>query len=331
MQQTLTNSASVKLACGRQEHALRPSMRSTCGALLYRLAQPASSMARVGVAAVSTTARAARADVAEAPRPSAAPSLHTLEAGPALLLSSSTAWHFTTLALGLPLTVRRWRLKAHYTTCEPRCALHLQDLQLKSPFTSDLPADPDTSNSLRQARRVPALRTLFEPAQACPPPHGAARLSVQALSWVCTCCTLPKLLPQQVYGASYSYVAPTPTGTQPYLVAASPAVAQLIGLDPGDMQRPEFAAAFSGNAPLPGGPRPFAQAYGGHQFGSVCACGTIVGHLWCCVALHAWVSHFRGCAGMPRACTPRPETRTLCITVQRVIRAWERRAMADRG
>jgi len=116
-----------------------------------------------------------------------------------------------------------------------------------------------------------------------------------------------------VYGASYSYVAPTPTGTQPYLVAAAPAVAQLIGLEPGDMQRPEFAAAFSGNAPLPGGPRPFAMAYGGHQFGSVCACGVVVSHLWCCAALHACISCFRRCVSMPCVCTPGPEDRTLCI------------------
>ena len=37
----------------------------------------------------------------------------------------------------------------------------------------------------------------------------------------------------QVHGALYSYVDPTPSGTQPYLVAAAPAVAQLVGLKPG--------------------------------------------------------------------------------------------------
>ena len=41
-----------------------------------------------------------------------------------------------------------------------------------------------------------------------------------------------------------------------------------IVFGPGAVHRPEFAAVFSGNAPLPGGPRPYAQAYGGHQFGS---------------------------------------------------------------
>ncbi len=46
-------------------------------------------------------------------------------------------------------------------------------------------------------------------------------------------------------------------------------VAQMIGLDPEECERPEFAAVFSGNAPLPQGIRPYAQNYGGHQFGMV--------------------------------------------------------------
>ena len=43
----------------------------------------------------------------------------------------------------------------------------------------------------------------------------------------------------------------------------------MIGLDPEDCERPEFAAVFSGNAPVPQGARPYAQNYGGHQFGMV--------------------------------------------------------------
>lgn len=74
----------------------------------------------------------------------------------------------------------------------------------------------------------------------------------------------------QVTGALYSYVDPTPTGTRPYLVAGAPAVAQLISLDPRELHRPEYAASFSGNAPLPAvGVRPYSHVYGGHQFGSV--------------------------------------------------------------
>jgi hypothetical protein len=55
----------------------------------------------------------------------------------------------------------------------------------------------------------------------------------------------------QVKGAFYSLVEPTPTGTEPQLVAFSPEVAAQIGLDPAEAQRPEFAAAMSGNAPMP--------------------------------------------------------------------------------
>ena len=43
----------------------------------------------------------------------------------------------------------------------------------------------------------------------------------------------------------------------------------MIGLDPEECRRPEFAAIFSGNAPVPQGVRPYAQNYGGHQFGMV--------------------------------------------------------------
>ena len=84
----------------------------------------------------------------------------------------------TPLAWAFRLTMRRCRLKAQYMTCESRCAFCLQDLRLESPFTSDLPADPDTSNSLRQARQVPAMRTPLEPVRACPPLHGPVRLPV---------------------------------------------------------------------------------------------------------------------------------------------------------
>jgi uncharacterized protein YdiU (UPF0061 family) len=73
---------------------------------------------------------------------------------------------------------------------------------------------------------------------------------------------------RQVHGAFYSLVAPTPTGTQPGLVAFSPEVAAAIGLDAAEVQRPEFAAVMSGNAPIPNSAgKTYAQCYGGHQFG----------------------------------------------------------------
>ena len=52
----------------------------------------------------------------------------------------------------------------------------------------------------------------------------------------------------------------------PYLVAASPAAAALLGLAPGELERPDFAAVFAGNQPLPGS-EPLAAVYSGHQFG----------------------------------------------------------------
>ncbi|KAL4419101.1 hypothetical protein ABPG77_010040 [Micractinium sp. CCAP 211/92] len=73
-------------------------------------------------------------------------------------------------------------------------------------------------------------------------------------------------VPRQVSGALYSWVPPTRTGTEPTTIAASADVARLVGLEPGETRRPEFALIFSGNAPLPQ-TRSYSQCYGGHQFG----------------------------------------------------------------
>ena len=53
---------------------------------------------------------------------------------------------------------------------------------------------------------------------------------------------------------------------EPYMVCASRDVAELIGLDPGEMQRPEFTEIFAGNV-LPPGSDALAAVYSGHQFG----------------------------------------------------------------
>lgn len=73
--------------------------------------------------------------------------------------------------------------------------------------------------------------------------------------------------PRQVFDSTYSFVTPTPTNTEPTTILASNDVAQLIGLEPSETQRAEFALIFSGNAAMPG-TKPYAQCYGGHQFGS---------------------------------------------------------------
>ena len=71
---------------------------------------------------------------------------------------------------------------------------------------------------------------------------------------------------RQVHGAAFSWVDPTPV-PDPHTVAWSPEVADLLGLDPGLCTSDDFAAVFGGNR-VPAGARPFALAYGGHQFGS---------------------------------------------------------------
>lgn len=63
----------------------------------------------------------------------------------------------------------------------------------------------------------------------------------------------------------YTRLPSTPLPT-PYLVCASEAAAELIGLDPAEFDAPEFTEVFSGNAELPGS-QPLAAVYSGHQFG----------------------------------------------------------------
>lgn len=55
--------------------------------------------------------------------------------------------------------------------------------------------------------------------------------------------------------------------SNPRLVSASAAAAQLLDLDPACLEHPDFVRYFSGNAPLPGA-EPLAMVYAGHQFGS---------------------------------------------------------------
>jgi hypothetical protein len=57
----------------------------------------------------------------------------------------------------------------------------------------------------------------------------------------------------QVRSSMYSWVSPTPTGTEPTTIAASAAVARLVGLDPAEALRPEFALVFSGGWVVGGG------------------------------------------------------------------------------
>ncbi len=63
----------------------------------------------------------------------------------------------------------------------------------------------------------------------------------------------------------YQAKAPDPV-SEPYLVDFNPDAAELIGLDPAESKRPEFAEYFGGNKLLPGSD-PLAMVYCGHQFG----------------------------------------------------------------
>lgn len=64
----------------------------------------------------------------------------------------------------------------------------------------------------------------------------------------------------------YRRVKPTALPA-PYLVSFNEAAAELIGLDPREAAKPQFAEYFSGNKLLPGSD-PISAIYAGHQFGT---------------------------------------------------------------
>ncbi|KAJ0953126.1 hypothetical protein HanPSC8_Chr02g0080351 [Helianthus annuus] len=71
---------------------------------------------------------------------------------------------------------------------------------------------------------------------------------------------------RQVHHACYSKVSPSVQVENPQLVAWSESVAEILDLDHKEFERPDFPLLFSGASPLVGG-LPYAQCYGGHQFG----------------------------------------------------------------
>jgi len=66
--------------------------------------------------------------------------------------------------------------------------------------------------------------------------------------------------------AFYSRLAPTPFASSPYIVSFNAQVAELIGLHPGQGQRPELLSYLTGQSHWPGA-EPLAMLYAGHQFG----------------------------------------------------------------
>lgn len=71
--------------------------------------------------------------------------------------------------------------------------------------------------------------------------------------------------PRQVRGALYTYVKPQ-TNKKVEILATSPACFESIGLDPSEASTEEFKDFVSGNK-LYDGHHPWAQCYGGYQFG----------------------------------------------------------------
>jgi len=73
------------------------------------------------------------------------------------------------------------------------------------------------------------------------------------------------LQPRQTPNVCWSHCPPTRVAA-PRLLAWFPEVAELLGLSPEEMQRPEMVEVLAGNRVLPG-MTPYAACYGGHQFG----------------------------------------------------------------
>ncbi|KAL1221694.1 hypothetical protein V5N11_009203 [Cardamine amara subsp. amara] len=74
------------------------------------------------------------------------------------------------------------------------------------------------------------------------------------------------VISREVLHACYSKVSPSVQVDDPQLVAWSESVAELLDLDPKEFERPDFSLMLAGAKPLPGA-MPYAQCYGGHQFG----------------------------------------------------------------
>ncbi|KAL8716072.1 MAG: hypothetical protein Q9225_006242 [Loekoesia sp. 1 TL-2023] len=113
----------------------------------------------------------------------------------------------------------------------------LQDLPKSNIFTTNLPPDPEYKTP--------------------PASHNAPR---------------ENLGPRMVKGALYTYVRPEET-SEPELLGISPAAMRDIGLRPGEENTSEFKSLVAGNKiywdpSTEKGIYPWAQCYGGYQFGS---------------------------------------------------------------
>ncbi|RPA93798.1 UPF0061-domain-containing protein [Choiromyces venosus 120613-1] len=108
----------------------------------------------------------------------------------------------------------------------------LQDLPKSNVFTTKLPPDPQF-----------------------PTPESSAEA------------TRSDLGPRMVKGALYTYVRPDPVEDSPELLAVSPLALRSLGLAHTEPSKPEFLKLVSGNGAFEDKSYPWAQCYGGWQFG----------------------------------------------------------------
>lgn len=135
-------------------------------------------------------------------------------------------------------------------------------------FIRDLPGDPVGSNT-RRARSASA----FPAAPSHRPPrrrqvHGALYSRVRRSSAATRAAVAPQAASQPApFPRLPAQVDPTPAAGEPRTLAVSPSTLALLGLDEAEAASPRFARVFAGAEALPGA-SPWAQCYGGHQFGS---------------------------------------------------------------
>ncbi|KAG2611025.1 protein adenylyltransferase SelO-like [Panicum virgatum] len=155
-------------------------------------------------------------------------------------------------------------------------------LPFAPPRALRLPPAPLPRGARRRCRRLPPLLRAMASAAAPgsqaaaaaaeAPPAPSRRLALEELPWDHSFVReLPgdprsDTIPREVLHSCYSRVSPSAKVDGPKLVASSDAVADLLDLDHREFERPDFPQYFSGATPLVRS-LPYAQCYGGHQFG----------------------------------------------------------------
>ncbi|KAL5983367.1 hypothetical protein ACLOJK_017451 [Asimina triloba] len=133
-----------------------------------------------------------------------------------------------------------------------RGRLKLEELSWDHSFVRELPGDPRTD-------AIPRQDTLCYTEQE--------QTSLTDELFLVSCILLQSAAEWSlVLHACYTKVLPSVEVENPQLVVWSESLAELLELDPKEFERPDFPLMFSGASTLPGA-LPYAQCYGGHQFG----------------------------------------------------------------